>query len=332
MNHGELSEKNEFENKPMDKEHKTKKCFYGKWLFIFALVLSLLAIGASLSIEKLLWDKMADLTTNHTIIENSLKKVQQQLPELQSEIKNQQESINEWLNQIKATKRNWVYREAAYLTKQGAYQLKLANIDGAMGLFNDALNTLNTLSVPQADEIKSHLVGVIRVLKSTKVVDRDNIISQLDQLKTQVEKLPLNLPQIANAKVANSAQNTASGILKPLQESWEQVKQLIVIRHHERPIEPLITPLEHVYLKQNLTLQLEQTNMAVLYRDNDLYHSSLQKITTWVKQFFDPHAAATKEFLTAIDTLLQIDITPASPDVFADLHAILKQLEAKDVV
>ena len=163
------------------------------------------------------------------------------------------------------------------------------------------------------------------MLKATKTVNRDELISQLDALKHQVEKLPLNLPEVSKA-AAIETKNDQSGFWQPVKESWGQIKQLMIIRHHDKPVEPLVTPLQDVYLKQNLQLQLEEASLAVLYRDPDLYRSSLQKINAWVKQFFNPRDKATQTFLETIHQLSQVNIETASPNVFGKLNEVLREL------
>lgn len=326
MNHSKLSETNELENKSTEKPIEAKKCPYRKWLPVFACLLSIIAISISLWTARFLKNEIGNLKSGNAVFETSLKKLQQQLPELQYEVRSQQDSINEWLKQTKTSKRNWIEREASYLVKQAIYQLKLNNLNSATELLSDAFNTLNTASFVEAGGIKNQLAEVVRVLKATKTVNRDELISQLGALKQQVEKLPLNLPEFSNLPATRMTKNDQSGFWRPLKESWEQIKQLMIIRHHDKPVEPLVAPLQDVYLRQNLQLQLEEASMAVLYRDPNLYHSCLQKIDAWVKQFFNPRDKATQAFLETIHQLSQVDIETASPNVFNKLNEILREL------
>lgn len=325
MNHNKSPEATELENKSIEKSSEAKKCPYRKWLPVFACLLSIIAITISLWTARFSKNEIENLTATDVAFEASLKKLHQQLPEVQYEVRSQQESLNEWLKQTKASKRNWVAREASYLVKQAIYQLKLDNLNSATELLSDAVNTLNTASFAEAGGIKNQLGEVVRVLKATKTVNRDELISQLDALKHQVEKLPLNLPEVSKA-AAIETKNDQSGFWQPVKESWGQIKQLMIIRHHDKPVEPLVTPLQDVYLKQNLQLQLEEASLAVLYRDPDLYRSSLQKINAWVKQFFNPRDKATQTFLETIHQLSQVNIETASPNVFGKLNEVLREL------
>jgi uroporphyrin-3 C-methyltransferase len=287
----------------------------------------------SVSVISLRWLKheSAHLKSNDIAFETSLKKFQQQLPELQYEIKSQRENIDEWLKKVKATKVDWVEQEAAYLIKQATYQLKLANLDGATEFLNDAANILNTTAFAEVEGAKQQLTKIISVLKATRPVDRDALINQLTQLKQAVNQLPLALPEFSHALITSASKQEHTGFWWPLKASWEQIRQLMTIRYHDKSVEPLVTPQQDIYLRQNLQLQLEEACMAVLYRDQQLYHATLMKIESWVKQFFDPRAKTTQAFLQKTGQLAQIEVQTASPDVFADLNTVLKTLMASSI-
>lgn len=322
MNNNE-SPKTDGSDKPTE---SVKKCPYKKWIPIFALLLSLIAIGIALAVGRCLWKEIQQLKSNNVILENVVQKMQQELPTLESTVKSQENSISEILNQTKASRAHWAYAEIAYLTQQAIYQLRLSNVDNAVGLLNDALGIFD-VSLPNNSPIENKLATTISTLKATPKIDRNALISQIDQLAQQVDTLPLNLPGSPNLSTASSVKNTTSGSWNFFKASWEQLKQLIVIRYHEKPTEPLITPQQDIYLKQNIQLQLEKASMAVLYRDATLYRSSLQKVNTWVKQFFNLRANSTQAFLKATDALSQINIAPTTPDVVTTLQGILNEVK-----
>ena len=307
----------------------TKKCPYKRWLPILACILSLIAIGIALVTGMCLSKVKQQVKSDHVILEKAVQRIQQQLPELQGAVKTQQGNITELLNQTKASRMHWAYSEAFYLVQQAVYQIRLDNINGSIGLLNDTLNIFEMISLPHSTQIENKLDAVIKILKATPKIDRNNVISQLDQLAKQVDQLPLNLPKTSGSSKpdVNATKETSSGFKGFFKEGWDQIKQLVIIRYHEKPIEPLITPLQDVYLRQNLQLQLEQASMAVLYRDPKLYHSSLEKVNAWVKQFFNLRSASTQAFLKTTNNLLQINVAPATPNVMTTLQEVLEEIK-----
>ncbi|MDG4870105.1 uroporphyrinogen-III C-methyltransferase, partial [Guyparkeria sp. 1SP6A2] len=54
----------------------------------------------------------------------------------------------------------------------------------------------------------------------------------------------------------------------------EELKDLVVIRQHDEALETLITPEQESYLRQSLRLILEQSQLALLKEEPELYEAS----------------------------------------------------------
>jgi Uncharacterized enzyme of heme biosynthesis len=267
---------------------------------------------------QLIWHTLQTLKTNQQILDRVVTQVQRQWLPLQNQVNHQQQSVNEWLHQANASRVQIRCTQAAYWVTQATYQLKLAQPDRAVWLLNNGLNELN--SITGMESVKNKLSQVMGVLKNTPTVDRLAIIQPLDQLTHQVMQLPLRLPgNVSTAKIDSEK----SGL--PI---WQQIKQLVVIRHHDKPIEPLLSPLQDFYLKQNLQLQLEQAEVAVLLGDATLYRFTLEKMTRWVKQFFVTDAKETQVVLQTLNQLQQVNIAPATPAVWDTLHTVLIEIKS----
>lgn len=307
------------ENSPeSDVAINQKKGSHRKWLRWMVAFLAVSVVLFLLIAGQLIWHTLQTVKMNQQILEQAVTKVQHQLLPLQNRVDHQQQSVNEWLNQAHASRIQLRGTQAAYLVTQAIYQLKLMQLDRAGLLLNDALNVLN--SITGMESVKNKLSQVIGVLKNTPTLNRLAIMKPLDQLTYQVMHLPLRLPGDVSIPKIDSE--------KPGLPIWQQIKQLVVIRHHEKPIEPLISPLQDVYLKQNLQLQLEQAKVAVLLGDATLYRFTLEKITQWVKQFFVTDAKETQVVLRTLDQLHPVNIAPATPQVWDTLHTILIEIKS----
>ena len=94
MNHNKSPEATELENKSIEKSSEAKKCPYRKWLPVFACLLSIIAITISLWTARFSKNEIENLTATDVAFEASLKKLHQQLPEVQYQARNQKGGVN----------------------------------------------------------------------------------------------------------------------------------------------------------------------------------------------------------------------------------------------
>jgi uroporphyrin-3 C-methyltransferase len=248
------------------------------------------------------------------------------ITEMQNTVRLQQTELDKALKRINVSQLTLAYQETAYLAKQSVYQLKLDNIEAASMLLQSAATRLEGISAPTSRSVKEKLTGILQLLKAREKIDRTVIMQQLEQLNQQVDALPLKTPSASGAKAPSTPSTSETGIWQNLRESWHFLGQLIIVRHHEQPVEPLLSVDQTFYLKQNLQLRLGEASLAVLYRDQGLYRTSMQIAKTWVKQFFNLNAKNTQAFINHIDNLLQMDVSIATPNVFTTLDSILREL------
>lgn len=307
MNKNAISTNEGHHGSPMSETRiPPKKC---RSRFVWGLIVFLILLGIFIVREKFLWHTIDAIKGRQAIEQAAIGKLQQQVLELRSELEIQKKSLDEFSNQTKISRINWVYAGVGYLVQQAIYQIRLNNFDAARLLLGDALDALSTMPSPEVRAIENELLRVQEAIKTAKNPDQSALLNEVERLKQQVPQLPLKLPG-TNYK----AQNPTSA-RESFKQAWGELKQLIVIRHHEKPVEPLVAPSEAVYLRQNLNLQLEQASLAILYRDPALYKFSLEKVKTWVRQFFDLRAKQTQAFLENVNKLEQTNIMPIAPNV-----------------
>jgi uroporphyrin-3 C-methyltransferase len=108
----------------------------------------------------------------------------------------------------------------------------------------------------------------------------------------------------------------------------------VIIRDHQGPIKPLLSPEQHFFLSQNLKLQLEQARLALLNGENAIYHERLDTVQTWLHNWFDLEHNRTVYMLDRIKELQAIDIQPSLPELtrsyqaFQAYHAKQKAADA----
>jgi uroporphyrin-3 C-methyltransferase len=280
------------------------------------LLIFLFAIGALLFAGIQLWRILDSIKIQQMTQQTALEKLQGQVRQLMDQMRSQNKNFDTLSSQVNFSKNDWVYSSAFYLIQQAIFQLSLNNNVPAQLLLENAEKVLHNTSSPELQGIKVQLSQVIETLNRTKKVDQTTLIGHIDQLKSQVNILPL---AFAPSAPKTSTSNASTG--------WNQIKQLIVIRRHNQPTEPLMEASQTVFLRQNVTLLLERANLAILYRDASLYQSTLQKVKQWVERFFDVRDKHTQNFLQTLDALINVNIMPAPPQTLENLTSLLTKLE-----
>ena len=172
------------------------------------------------------------------------------------------------------------------------------------------------------------LLNDIQALKNIPTIDLAGLSVTLSALSDNIPNLPLRTPDPKTHKLNQEHKTQNSAEVKSIKDLpsaiWQDIKSLIVIRHHEKPREPLLSPNQHFFLIQNLALLLEQSRLALLNGHNDIYQERLTTTRKWISQYFDTEHNVTRNMLASIDELQKFNIDPALPDITSTFSAIKK--------
>ena len=102
-----------------------------------------------------------------------------------------------------------------------------------------------------------------------------------------------------------------------LRKTVEMLKSLVVIRHRDTEITPLVSQTQEEFLRQNLQLILQQAQWAVLQHNQAVYHYSLTQASEWIQHYFADNDQATLALQANINELQKINLTPDLPDINA---------------
>jgi uncharacterized protein HemX len=114
--------------------------------------------------------------------------------------------------------------------------------------------------------------------------------------------------------------------LHAMQDSLKSFRQLIVIRHLDKPIEPLLPEAELQYLQHNLQLLLQQAQWALLHNEFAIYQSSLQQFQQNLPANFASDSATSQTMIQTIKQLQKI----VFPTFSLDFNPILETLSAME--
>jgi len=221
---------------------------------------------------------------------------------------------------------DWLQAEAEYLLRLANHRLQLeGDITGAKTLLASADERLQKADNPALFAVREAIANELAALNSVNVLDQSGLYFKLSALEGQINQLPLPLePENRSAFQQTAAEKDAQQSV--WQTLWSEAKTLVVVRHQDEKITPLLPPQESLYLRHNLRLTLQQAQIALLKEEQQLFLTLVKQASSWVKTHFDQTHARTQSMLATLDLLAQQNIHQQRPNISGSL-TLLRDLQ-----
>lgn len=258
------------------------------------------------------------------------------LVEEQNKLRLQRSEMQETLEKVyRRVGRNstaWMAAEAEYLMLVANHRLQLeGDVSTAIKALEAADTRLRDIGDPGWSGVRERLATEIASLKGVGALDRTGLSAKLAGMAMQIKGLTMvgirRAPELAESdqKVTEAGDRTFKTMLN---DGWEGFKSVMVIRHHDKPVNAMLPPEQQYFVYQNLELQLESARLALLRGDQALYTASLQTVDQWLKEFFNTEATATKALLGQISEMQAINLKPELPDISKSLITLRDRLKS----
>jgi uncharacterized protein HemX len=208
-------------------------------------------------------------------------------------------------------RRAWLLSETEHLLIIAQHRLAYAR-DARLALeaLRAADRQLEQLGDPDYQPVRKQLGLEIGALEAYAEHDLAGLAQRLGRLANNVDGLPLAPPVAAVAPPPE--QNDF------LQEIWRDLKDLVRVRHTGDVRRPLLLPEQKYFLRENLRLMLYSVHLALLHGDRRNFELNARSARQWLRDYYDPQAAAVQEAQTEIDTALRSHAV-SLPDLTASL-------------
>lgn len=309
-------------NKKDNSRISSKACCTA-WIAIGLLLITWLVSGIGLG---LFWLRYQNQISQYPI---QLSKMGNQLSANQNNIEQLQNHLTQLQNFIQQKlpskeDENIVLANASQLIHLAHYNLTyLYNIDSALAALSLANKQLATITNPDTrlTDLRHLLSTSIVALQALPHFDLANNLSQLHALQCQILELPPLALTIRSTPKINPTINTETTWTRAIQDSLTNFRQLIVIRHLNKPIKPLLSKERQQYIQLNLQLLIEQAQWALLHYEPAVYQASLQQAEKIIQANFDANYVTTQAILQNIEQLKKIQLSPL-PDLTPLLQSI----------
>ncbi|MCO6504290.1 MAG: uroporphyrinogen-III C-methyltransferase [Snodgrassella sp.] len=321
----------------------------GKGMAVGALVLSLLALGASgmlfvegqnlLKNQQLQFDHKIDAAginagKNAAIIQTSLTHVDElarQLQELQQLQKTQGDSVdklNRAYQELVKSRSDWLVDEIEATLNLASQQLLISgNVPVAVGVLENLETRLSRFAQPQLLPIKKAISSDLENLKNRPYLDVASVSLRLNRLESAIVGLPLtvdNQLQAGNSQSTVIINPNSSWLSRTWQSTLHHLRGMVEIRHLDHNDSMLMSPEQIFFVRENLRLRLLDARIALLQRRSEVYVADLNNAEAAVKQYFDSNSAATQSWLKELNQLklLNIQNNQENNILFSSLTAV----------
>lgn len=241
--------------------------------------------------------------------------------------------LDEWLSNNSHLRKDWLLAEAEYLIKLASHRLLLEqDVKTAIVAMEGANARLAEVGDPSLLKVRKQINKDIQKLKSVPNIDVAGISLTLSGLIQSVSKLPLQVPDPDSIRERIKERGTEQRVIEGwkgfLIALWQDLKNLVVIRNHEQPIQSMLTTDQQFFLVQNLQLRLEQARLALLQGETGVYQERLKEIEKSVPKYFDVTHELTRSTVDTVSKLLKQDITPELPELTRSYEKLEKYLNS----
>ncbi|BBI65179.1 hypothetical protein HSBAA_64850 [Vreelandella sulfidaeris] len=158
-------------------------------------------------------------------------------------------------------------------------------------------------------------------------VDRTGLYLALNAQQERISELRLS-QEIEEHAVTSGIEEPPTGTFqRQLARFGEELKDLVVVRHHDEALEALITPEQESYLRQSLRLVLEQSQLALLNEEPELYEASIDQALQLLNDYYDTSREETQSVITRLQELQQAQVKPELPDISGSQQELARFIE-----
>jgi uroporphyrin-3 C-methyltransferase len=227
----------------------------------------------------------------------------------------------------------WKLQEAEYLLGVASQKLLLeGDTNSAIALLEDADAALLASGNNGVYATREAISAELLQLRNVEAIDRQGLYIRIGILATQLANVEMlssmrqnfenrrfRQAQSVEVGISNSSDSVATGWFGA---SLDFLGSVFVWRQREESPVVMLAPGSESVIRQNLQLMLEQTQLALLMRDNALYQRSLGKSMEWIRLYVSTDTPSGQLVVDGLLELGAIDIDPTLPSLGESLDSI----------
>jgi uroporphyrin-3 C-methyltransferase len=267
------------------------------------------------------------------------------IAELRTEIENQIASIARIADKVNVVESlqqsvvsspdfEWKIFEADYLLGIANQKLQLeSDISAAAAMMEAADAALLGSGSNRVFAVRQAIANDLTSLRSVDIFDRQGVYLRIGALIEEVENIDL-----VNSMRENFENNSAndSTRVQPtptsnelITSSLEFLSTVFVWRQWDQTPNTILASEQGEFIKQNLKLMLEQSQLALLMKDQTVYAQALKKSSDWLERYAVMDSTAGKLISSELVILSSTNINPVLPEISESL-TLIRQLTSSE--
>jgi uroporphyrin-3 C-methyltransferase len=287
-----------------------------------------------------------EIASKNSALRSQVNKLEDELARLDDEreaqnllLERTQTRLSDAIKQVEAgrstSEADWRLSEAQYLLRLANQRVLMEQRpEGALTLMRSADKVLAELDDVSLYKLRQTIAQDIAKLEAVPKLDVEGTYLRLAALINQTSELPTlsleqqrQLPQLLQEITPEAVDETLKqDIQSAFGRAMSSLENLVVIQQHDRPVEPLLSPEQGHYLRQNLQLLLEQAQLALLRQQQSIYETSLTRSIELLTRFFDTENSATAALNSALEQLKTLQVAPQMPSISSSLEALQQHM------
>lgn len=188
-----------------------------------------------------------------------------------------------------ADQRIWQLAEARYMLRLAHQRLSLGgDVSVALTLLDSVDKSLQSLDDPRLTSVRSALAFDIEALSRVNAIDVEGTYFQISALLEQLSIASYTPAWIASQSAGSEMPDTSNQPTINDESVWSRLLAKFDNYLKVRPLQleqDWVDPTQANMLLQNLQLLLTQSQIALIARDDRLYHASLEQISDWLDRY-----------------------------------------------
>jgi len=226
------------------------------------------------------------------------------------------QQLNSQVTQLKVglepeQRRDWIVKQVSRYIELAEQQLLLqADIPSAEILLAVADKLLADNAETSLLPLREAIAADKLALVTAQQIDKVGISLRLDALKQQANQFVV--PSRREVTQTGVPERVPTEDTSLWAKGWSAFRQLIIVRHYDQPVHPLLADDQRWLLQQNVYLALSQAQLALWGHQSARYQHSLHEVENLLSQYqqLNPQYAA---ILAEAKALKEISLEVTTP-------------------
>lgn len=228
---------------------------------------------------------------------------------------------------------DWLVEEAEHLLTVAMQQAQLAGQpDSALAALDLADQSLRMTEDEGWLPVREAIAAARAALSEVERPDVGGAVVELRQVAQDLAQVPITdtpaaLSRGAGGEEAKTADSSAGaeGVARwreAMREATDQLGAIFVVQRSDTPVEPLRTPQERAFLREQLRLRLLAAEVELLSGQIDAFKASLERSREWLQRYYPADVPAVQAARERLQALEGRSFEQAMPDLSTPLQRL----------